>query len=120
MARRFMVQVARERRKSPTRSEAMLWDALRDRALGVRFYREEPIDPFIPDLRCKRPRLIIEIDGSVHEGQERADADRQGYLERDGYRVERFSAEEVETHLDRVVVRIREVLLEMKHQRRPK
>jgi very-short-patch-repair endonuclease len=107
------VEFAREARKRQTRGEAMLWDALRGRALGVRFYREEPVGSFRPDFVCKRPRLIVEIDGPVHDDQQWEDSDRQRVLEEMGYRVLRVSDYQAERHTKTIVERLRAVIAEM-------
>ena len=107
-----LVERARQFRRDPTPSERVLWAALRGRSLNVRFYRQQVIWPFIADFASERPRLVIEIDGRVHETQVERDRERQQYLEAQGYRVVRFSADEVENRLEHVLKRLADVLLE--------
>ena len=65
-----MTEVARGFRKAPTPSEAILWRALRGEVLdGRKFRRQQPIGPFIVDFYCSTERLIVEVDGGVHESQ---------------------------------------------------
>jgi adenine-specific DNA-methyltransferase len=116
---RAIVERAREFRKEPTRSERLVWDAVRDRALGVRVYRQEPVGPFIPDFVCKRPRLIIEVDGPVHEEQKEYDMERQRYLEAKGYQVERISAYDAEHHLAPFLTRMRGLIANLRQQKIP-
>jgi very-short-patch-repair endonuclease len=87
-----LLAAARISRRTPTASEALLWAALRRNQLGVSFRRQQPIGPFIVDFYCPAQRLIIEVDGKVHEGREERDSERQALLEAVGYRVVRFSA----------------------------
>jgi very-short-patch-repair endonuclease len=62
----------------------------------------------MPTLASLPPaRLVVEIDGGVHEAQQKADAERQALLESLGLRVVRFSAEAVERDLSEVVEAIR-------------
>ena len=88
----------------------MLWAALRDKALGVKFRRQVVIGPFIADLVCASRRLVIEIDGPVHETQRERDAERQSFIEAEGYTFVRVTASEVENELDTVMTRLRSVL----------
>jgi leucyl-tRNA synthetase len=109
---RALTERAREFRKQPTRGEAALWEVLRNRALGVRIYRQKPIGPFIPDFVCERPKLVSEVDGPVHDEQRERDAERQQYLEDRGYRVVRVTAEDAESKTGAVVERVRTHLAE--------
>jgi leucyl-tRNA synthetase len=105
-----LVERAREFRAKPTRSEELLWLALRGRALGRRFYRQHPIGPFIADFACLRPRLVIEIDGVIHDQQRTADLERQRFIEAEGYAVLRFVDEDVEHEIGAVLDRIKVAL----------
>ncbi len=98
---------ARELRRKPTPAEALLWSRLRRRQLGVRFRRQHAIDRFIVDFYCAEARLIVEVDGDVHDLQPERDEVRQAILEALGYRVLRFRNEEVMHDLERVVEEIR-------------
>jgi very-short-patch-repair endonuclease len=107
-----LVPLARHHRKHPTRSEAMLWTALRGRRLGPHFRRQHPIDAFIVDFCSIGHQLVIEIDGSIHRDAEHAarDAARQRALEALGWRVLRLDAELVESNLAAALARIRAAL----------
>ncbi len=86
-------------RKHPTRSEALLWAQLRRGKLGVRFRRQHPMLGFIVDFYCASARLVVEVDGGVHDSYEarRRDAARDAWLARlAGVRVLRISADLVE------------------------
>jgi very-short-patch-repair endonuclease len=89
---------ARTLRRESTAAESKLWQALRNRQLNnTKFARQEPIDPYIVDFVCRAKKLVIEIDGVTHETPEELahDATRTAYLVLEGYRVIRFSNEEV-------------------------
>ncbi len=108
---RKMVETARQFRKEPTQSEAILWDALRARQLkGVKFRRQHPIGPFIVDFYAPSERLIVEVDGPIHANQQNADQDRQQILESLGLRVIRLSAQEVELDLPGALAQIKAAL----------
>ena len=107
--RAAMVRTAKEERKKPTPSEKRLWQAVRRKALGVRFRRVQPIGPCRVDFLVASRRLIVEVDGSVHdtEHQQHADRERQGNLETLGFRFVRIRAEEVMSNLEGVLARLR-------------
>ena len=89
---------AREMRRGPTMAEERLWERLRDRQLlGLKFRRQVQIDGYIADFCCRELRLIVEVDGKVHETQEQSahDTNRDAYLRTRGYIVLRFPNEEV-------------------------
>jgi very-short-patch-repair endonuclease len=89
----------------------MLWDALRDRRLdGVRVKRQQPIDRYVVDFFAPGTRLVVEIDGSVHDGREETDALRQAILEGLGVRFVRLRSEDVERDLESALERIRRAL----------
>jgi adenine-specific DNA-methyltransferase len=107
-----LVERAREFRKESTSSEAALWKVLRGGRVGVRFRRQQPIGPFVVDFFCPSHRLIVEVDGPVHDEKPDQDQERQSLLEACGYRVLRFASDEVERDLDLVVSQISAVLRE--------
>ncbi|MGI9180790.1 MAG: endonuclease domain-containing protein [Longimicrobiaceae bacterium] len=103
-----MKEVARDFRKESTRSEATLWKALRGRALeGRKFRRQQPIGPFVVDFYCAAERLVVEVDGGIHESQVEHDRDRQQLLETLGLRFVRLPAAVVENDLPAALTAIR-------------
>ncbi len=85
------VGVARSFRRVATVAEAALWKALRGRRLGgLKFRRQHPVDGFVVDFYCAERRLIVEVDGSIHDRQRAADEERQVILDASGYRVVRL------------------------------
>jgi len=89
-------EYAREMRHEATDAEHWLWQRLRDRRLlGVKFRRQVPIGHYIVDFVCKERRLVVEIDGSQHQGQQGYDEHRTAFLEQQGYRVVRYWNNEV-------------------------
>jgi very-short-patch-repair endonuclease len=112
--RRKMVEVARQFRKEPTKSEHILWQTLRGKKLdGIIFRRQQPIGPFVVDFYNSKYRLVIEVDGLIHGHQKHADQERQAILEMLGLNVLRIKAELVEkdsyTALEMIRARIREL-----------
>lgn len=102
---------ARQMRKEPTRSESLLWSALRNRCLASRkFRRQHPVGRFILDFYCQEERLAVEVDGPVHETQRQADGERQQILESMGIRFLRLSAALIESDLPAALAAIEEAL----------
>jgi very-short-patch-repair endonuclease len=106
--RQDVLAAARRMRRQPTRSEALLWRALRGKQLeGVKFRRQQPIGPFVVDFYAPSCRLVVEVDGTVHEMQVEANQSRQRLLEAIGLRVLRIPAALVENDLPEAIERIR-------------
>ena len=100
-----VLERAREMRHDPTPAEATLWLALRNRNLNYKFRRQHPIDKFIVDFYCAQAKLCIELDGGTHfePPQQEYDLARTAYLEAIGYKVIRFSNQDVRYNLHSVV-----------------
>lgn len=110
--RKRMVEIARDFRKEPQPSEALLWSALRNRQLGgFKFRRQQPIGAFVVDFYCDQAALVVEVDGPVHHFRQEADRQRQELLEGLGLRVLRISADHVDSDIDKVLSRIEQALL---------
>jgi very-short-patch-repair endonuclease len=95
---------AREMRRPQTPAEATLWRALRNRQTAFKFRRQHPIYRFIIDFYCAQAKLLIEVDGEWHlqPDQEEYDRARTEYLEELGYKVIRFTNDEVRHNLHAV------------------
>lgn len=73
-----LIQLARELRRRQTPAEQLLWQLLRNRQLGgFKFRRQHPIGTFIADFFCDDARLIIEVDGAVHQEATQQQLDHQ-------------------------------------------
>lgn len=88
----------RELRKNQTKAEEILWWYLRDRKMGVKFKRQHSVGGYILDFCCSEKKLIIELDGEIHNTEEakQNDAVRDKYFKELGYTILRFKNEEVE------------------------
>ncbi|MEL6308715.1 MAG: DUF559 domain-containing protein [Chloroflexota bacterium] len=73
--------LAKQMRHAPTPAEDVLWQGLRRNALGIKFRRQHAIDRFIVDFFAYKIKLVVEVDGSIHEYTAEEDAIRQQYLE---------------------------------------
>jgi len=88
---------ARENRKHMTEAESVLWNCLKSNQLGHKFLRQHIIGDYIVDFLCRDASLIIEVDGGYHAERNQHDDDmiRQRWLGENGYKVIRFSNEDV-------------------------
>jgi very-short-patch-repair endonuclease len=96
-------------RHEPTRSEWLLWQALKHRQLGVTFRRQVVLQGYIADLYTSSAKLIVEVDGDWHTSR-RTDSRRDRVLSHAGYRILRVSSEAVVTALRSVLAQIRTAL----------
>ena len=102
--------LAKELRRKMTPSEKLLWQRLRNHKIsGLKFRRQHPIRWYISDFYCHEARLVIEVDGPIHQNADRAEHDRQrdGVMEELGIKVLRFSNNQVRFHLPRVLKEIK-------------
>jgi very-short-patch-repair endonuclease len=106
-AKRSIFQNAEVLRKDMTVAEKKLWDRLNKSQLGVRFKAQHPIDIFIADFYCHKFKLVVEIDGGIHETQKEYDEGRTAELESWGLTIIRFSNEEVMNDIEKVVEMIK-------------
>ena len=108
--------IARELRSKQTPAEEAMWALLRHRKLrGIKFRRQFPIGHFIVDFCSFSLRLVVEIDGEVHESpaQHASDQNRDSYLESRGYEVLRIPNQRVFDQPEAVL----EQILQAAHQR---
>ena len=88
---------ARKLRRNLSLPERMLWQSLRLRPQGLKLRRQHPIGPYVVDFCCLSLRLVVEIDGTVHDMGDRStrDDERTRFLKENGYRVLRVSGQRV-------------------------
>jgi very-short-patch-repair endonuclease len=84
-------------RKNPTKAERLLWEKLRFDQLGVRFRRQHPVgNNYILDFYCRKAKLGIEIDGSIHQQRRIEDEERTAAIEEmDDITIIRFTNDDV-------------------------
>ena len=95
-----------------TQAEAILWECLRNKNLNHKFRRQHIIDMFIADFICLEKNLIIEVDGGYHNASEQKEADelRTQILNEIGFKVIRFTNEEIITNIDQVIHKINTIV----------
>ncbi len=93
-----LVDRARELRLKQTPAEEIFWQLVRNRQFrSLKFRRQHQIGPYIVDFYCHSERIIIELDGAVHDSNERKkfDSKRDKYLTSLGNKVLRFKNHEI-------------------------
>ena len=105
---------ARQNRKNPTDAEIILWQHIRGKNLKTKFFRQYIIADYIVDFVSLESNLIIEVDGAYHSEMEQQvyDEGRTKRLESLGFKVLRFSNEEVLNQIDNVINSIKTTLNE--------
>ncbi len=82
--------IAKNLRKRSTDAERLLWRYLRTKQIdGLKFRRQEPIGKYIVDFVCFESSVVVEVDGGQHAESDK-DAERDAWLESQGFRVLRF------------------------------
>jgi len=101
---------AQQLRKEMTDAETKLWKKLRNhRFEGLKFRRQHPIGQFIADFYCHEKRLVVEVDGSIHnvlDVKERDDG-REEELKNFGLTVVRFTNDEIELDIENVLKKLK-------------
>ncbi|MBT0606666.1 vitamin B12 dependent-methionine synthase activation domain-containing protein [Aequorivita echinoideorum] len=118
----LMKDFAKKMRSVPTDAERILWNLLRGKNLeGYKFRRQHIIGSYIADFICLKKNLIIEIDGLIHQLPEHKlkDGERTEWLEKKGYKVIRFTNEEVFKNTDKVLETIFKRLKELSSESNP-
>ena len=95
-------------RNNPTPTELGLWKALKKSLIGEKFTRQYQIGDYFVDFCCRQRKLVLELDGSVHEGRVEEDALRDAFLRSAGYEVLRIRVDRWVTEPESVLTEIGE------------
>ena len=112
------LNVARELRQRMTQAEKILWNVLRAKNIGFKFRRQAPFVfsddcHYIADFYCPEKKLIIELDGGIHNNKFAKEYDkfREDIFKISGYKILRFKNKEVIESLNKVIVEIKKKIL---------
>lgn len=101
---RKLHQMARGLRHTQTEAEQILWQKIKgSQLLDCKFRRQVPIDKYIVDFCCLKKKLIIEVDGPIHELQKGRDINKDYVLSKYGFKVLRFSNDNIMNDMDSVL-----------------
>ena len=93
-----LLEKARQLRQESTSAEEILWSCLRNRQLnGMKFRRLYNLGQYIVDFYCHEARLVIEVDGLVHQKTDQIQRDQQRDLwaSQHGFQILRFTNEAI-------------------------
>lgn len=117
--RSIAIKRCRELRKNSTNAEKLFWDQVRNRKfLRLKINRQYPLfyddfgkeTFFIVDFYCHEKKLIIELDGKIHDKQQKQDKLRTEILNDKGLRVIRFRNDEVEENIQTVLTKLEDII----------
>jgi very-short-patch-repair endonuclease len=98
------LEAAKSMRSRMTPAERCFWNMVRrNQVAGLQFRRQQVINGFVADFYCNQIRLVVEIDGGIHETQKDYDHLRERLINACGIKVIRFSNEEVINNGSRVL-----------------
>ena len=101
---KYITELARKNRRNLTFQEAVLWEAIaKKKVFGIKFRRQFPIGRYIVDFYNHRHKLVVEIDGEVHNDQKEYDKNRDDFLKSNGCRVIHFTNNDIEGNMDKVL-----------------
>jgi cyclase len=107
-AKAITIETAKMLRNNMTYHENLLWEKLKGKQIyGVRFRRQHPIMFFIADFYCHEAKLVVEVDGDIHNDKTDYDDGRSAEMEKYGLIVLRITNAEVETSLENVIYKIK-------------
>jgi cyclase len=104
-----LFDMARRLRRHETKAEKFLWSKLCNKQLGVKFRRQHPLYTYVVDFYCHTHRLIIEVDGAIHNTKEANfdDSVRSHAFEEFKIEMIRFTNDEVLFHIENVLKKIK-------------
>ena len=116
-ASKIIFENAKVLRKNMTDAEKILWGYLKTKPNGFKFRRQHPLGIYIADFYCHKLKLVIELDGSIHDDErvKENDAIRQQRIEEDGLHVIRFKNSEILKDIENVLKAIDEKCKDMLH-----
>lgn len=107
---KLLNEYAKEMRDNPTPAENMLWQSLRTHKAGYHIRRQHIIGKFIVDFVCLEKKVVIEVDGDIHDHQVEEDAQRTEFLNEEGFEVLRFRNEEIYDDVRFISLKIEDIL----------
>ena len=112
---------ARELRNKLTPAEQTFWLRLKEQFPQYKFRRQHPISIYISDFYCHKLKLVIEIDGSIHDSEDAklADEKRQKYLENLNLTVIRFTNEQIRSEPENVIKKISSIIEKLTINKNP-
>ncbi len=127
-AKQIAIQTARWLRKNQTLAEKKFWSVVRNKQiLGFKFLRQYPVyfewenktRFFIADFYCDSLKLVVEIDGGIHEQQKDYDILREKIIQSKNLRIVRINNENVLQKTNTVVLNLENIIREIQQNPPP-
>jgi len=111
-ASHLIFQKAKYLRNHVTQSELIFWAKLKERFPMYHFRRQHPLSSYIADFYCHKLKLVIEVDGIIHELQDviKNDIDRHAEIESLGLTIIRFTNEDIKLRIESCLQKISEFI----------
>jgi very-short-patch-repair endonuclease len=118
-ASKELILYSRQLRLHMTRAEKILWEKIRNKALGHKFRNQHALYKYVVDFFCFEIRLIIEADGEIHTLAENAlnDIDRENNLRSLGLHILRFTNDQIFNDIENVLSIIRQTIYELQQNK---
>jgi very-short-patch-repair endonuclease len=103
-------QRRKDLRHNETAAEQVFWSCVREKQfLGLKFFRQYSVGPYILDFYCPALKLAVELDGNQHDDFDNNayDAERSAYLKSQGIQVMRFWNHEILSDMGKVLAKIK-------------
>ncbi len=103
---------AKKLRNEPTLSESLFWSLLKQNFTQFRFKRQHPISQYIADFYCHKLKLVVEIDGDIHQNEEIKNDDklRDEFMSGLDLKIIRFTNDEVCKSAEQVVEKLKDLI----------
>ena len=102
-----MLERAKKLRREMTPAEKIMWKELKTNKLNaLHFRRQQIVHGYFADFYCHQHELIVELDGGIHELQKEYDAEREEYLIALGFRIIRFTNDDITGNLKGVLQKL--------------
>jgi len=103
----YITRLSRRNRDDPTPQEEKLWKVLSSRKIGnTKFRRQFPIGRYIVDFYNHSNKLVIEVDGKIHNSTVEYDKNRDDYLGACGCNVLHFTNDQIDNAIETVITTI--------------
>ena len=115
-ANNLIFQRAEELRNNLTPAEEKLWKEIHINEWKLKFRRQHPIAKWIVDFYCHPIKLVIELDGGIHDVEDvkKNDEEREKHLKKLGLTVLRFKNEEIFNNKKAVLMKISETIMTLR------
>jgi len=113
----YLKRRRRSLRRNITDGEYALWYWLRNNELNYKFRRQVSIGSYIVDFYCHKLKLIIEVDGGIHNDQIEYDTRRENWLKLQGYNIIRVNNEDCVHLTDKALKIIKTKIVELTEAR---